>query len=238
MNTRATPAATLPFPLLVFDLDGTLVDSAADIAEALNRTLDDQGLPRADEATVRGWIGDGVTRLVQQALQHHGRPFDADAVMPGFMQHYRDCLLRSPRLYDGVAEALQQLRARAVPLAICTNKPEAMVRPLLAHLGLGDVFACIVGGDTLPQRKPSGEPLRHVAAHFGLATGQCLMVGDSLTDYRAAQDAGMPIALVSYGYPRGLDLHAAYAVAVLDDLRQLPGLAGPGAAAAGDQRGW
>jgi phosphoglycolate phosphatase len=99
------------------------------------------------------------------------------------------------------------------------------VPPLLQHLGIGDAFALVLGGDSLPQRKPSGEPLRHIAAHFGLPVDACLMVGDSLTDYRAAEEAGMPIALVRYGYPRGLDLATAHAVAVIDDLRELPGLA-------------
>ncbi|MDV3436258.1 phosphoglycolate phosphatase [Stenotrophomonas sp. C2852] len=215
-----------PYPLVVFDLDGTLVDSAADIAEALNRTLEDIGVARVPETTVLGWIGDGVRRLVEQALQAVGRVIDLAEVMPIFMVHYRECLLRSPRLFDGVGEALAQLRARNVPLAICTNKPEALVPPLLQHLGIGDVFALVLGGDSLPQRKPSGEPLRHIAAHFGLPVDACLMVGDSLTDYRAAEDAGMPIALVRYGYPRGLDLATAQAVAVIDDLRELPGLRG------------
>lgn len=225
MSSRPSSLPAYPFPLVVFDLDGTLVDSAADIAEALNRTLQDLGLPRVPQATVQGWIGDGVRRLVQQALHASGADLAVEPVMPGFMAHYRACLLRSPQLYPGVQAALARLQARGVPLAICTNKPEALVAPLLQHLGLDGVFACIVGGDSLPQRKPSGEPLRYVAGQFGLQPGRCLMVGDSLTDYRAAQDAGMPIALVSYGYPRGLDLQAAYAVAVIDDLRALPGLA-------------
>lgn len=214
-----------PYPLVVFDLDGTLVDSAADIAEALNRTLQDIGLARVPEATVLGWIGDGVRRLVEQAVQAAGREIDLAAVMPTFMVHYRECLLRSPRLFDGVVEALAGLRALNVPLAICTNKPVALVPPLLQHLGIAEAFALVLGGDSLPQRKPSGEPLRHIAAHFELPVDACLMVGDSLTDYRAAEDAGMPIALVRYGYPRGLDLDNAHAVAVIDDLRELPGLA-------------
>lgn len=213
------------YPLVVFDLDGTLVDSAGDIAEALNRTLEDWHLPRVPEATVLTWIGDGVRRLVEQALTAARASVDLDAVMPGFMVHYRECLLRSPRLFDGVPEALQQLQARGVALAICTNKPEALVQPLLEHLGIGSGFALVLGGDSLAQRKPSGEPLRHIARHFGLDPGACLMVGDSITDYRAAQDAGMPVALVRYGYPRGLDLRHNAAVAVIDDLRQLPGLA-------------
>lgn len=221
-----TDATHSPWPLVIFDLDGTLVDSAGDIAEALNRTLQDWQLARVPETTVLTWIGDGVRRLVEQAFSAAGSEVDLDAVMPGFMVHYTDCLLRSPRLYDGVQEALQQLHARGVTLAICTNKPSALVPPLLEHLGIANAFALVLGGDSLPQRKPSGEPLRHIAAHFGYGAADCLMVGDSLTDYRAAQDAGMPVALVRYGYPRGLDLQHNGAVAVIDDLRALPGLAG------------
>jgi phosphoglycolate phosphatase len=213
-----------PYPLVIFDLDGTLVDSAPDIAEALNRTLEDWQLPRVPEATVLTWIGDGVRRLVEQAFTAAGSDIDLDRVMPGFMRHYEACLLRSPRLYDGVVPALEALRARNVTLAICTNKPSAMVAPLLAHLGVQDDFKMVLGGDSLPERKPSGVPLRHIAAAFNVAPGAALMVGDSITDYRAAVDAGMPVALVRYGYPRGLDLATVDAVAVVDDLRALPGL--------------
>ena len=213
-----------PYPLVIFDLDGTLVDSAPDIAEALNRTLEDWQLPRVPEATVLTWIGDGVRRLVEQAFTAAGSDIDLDRVMPGFMRHYEACLLRSPRLYDGVVPALEALRAWNVTLAICTNKPSAMVAPLLAHLGVQDYFKMLLGGDSLPERKPSGVPLRHIAAAFNVAPGAALMVGDSITDYRAAVDAGMPVALVRYGYPRGLDLETVDAVAVVDDLRALPGL--------------
>ena len=213
-----------PYPLVIFDLDGTLVDSAPDIAEALNRTLEDWQLPRVPEATVLTWIGDGVRRLVEQAFTAAGSDIDLDRVMPGFMRHYEACLLRSPRLYDGVVPALEALRARNVTLAICTNKPSAMVAPLLAHLGVQDDFKMVLGGDSLPERKPSGVPLRHIADAFNVAPGAALMVGDSITDYRAAVDAGMPVALVRYGYPRGLDLATVDAVAVVDDLRALPGL--------------
>ncbi|TGY35831.1 phosphoglycolate phosphatase [Stenotrophomonas maltophilia] len=217
-----------PYPLVVFDLDGTLVDSAADIAEALNRTLEDWQLPRVPEATVLTWIGDGVRRLVEQAFTAAGSDADLDAVMPGFMRHYEACLLRSPRLFEGVEAALQALRERNVTLAICTNKPSALVAPLLRHFGLQDLFALVLGGDSLAERKPSGVPLRHIAAHFGLAPQAALMVGDSITDYRAAVEAGMPVALVRYGYPRGLDLETVEAVAVVDDLRDLPGVSARG----------
>lgn len=206
---------------LVFDLDGTLVDSADDIAEAVNRTLDELSLPCVSDATVRSWIGEGVRRLVATALAHAGSERTLEEVMPIFMRHYRDCLLRSPRLYDGVVEALQLLRARGLPMAICTNKPSALVPPLLEHLVIAGYFAHIVGGDTLPQRKPAPEPLLHAARLLGQVPGHCLMVGDSATDLEAANAAGMPIVLVRYGYPRGLDLESAGALAAIDDLRQL-----------------
>lgn len=171
MQSPMSQTMTYPYPLVVFDLDGTLVDSGSDIAEALNRTLQDWQLPRVAETTVLAWIGDGVRRLVEQAFTAAGSEADLDTVMPGFMVHYRECLLRSPRLFEGVHEALDLLRGRNVPLAICTNKPAALVQPLLQYLGIDQQFALVLGGDSLPQRKPSGEPLRHIAARFGIAAG-------------------------------------------------------------------
>ncbi|WP_024868673.1 phosphoglycolate phosphatase [Pseudoxanthomonas suwonensis] len=209
---------------VLFDLDGTLVDSASDIAEALNRTLESLGYPRVPETTVRGWIGEGVRQLVATALRHAGDERAPEAVMDGFMVHYRQCLLRSPVLYPGVAEGLELLRERGLPMAVCTNKPQAMVEPLLGHLGIAGFFRAFAGGDTLPQRKPDPAPLLHLAGLLGVEAGDCLMVGDSATDRDAAVAAGMPVALVRYGYPRGMDLENAGAVAVLDDLRQLQSL--------------
>ncbi|MEN5207915.1 phosphoglycolate phosphatase [Stenotrophomonas terrae] len=206
---------------LVFDLDGTLVDSAGDIAEAVNLTLEELALPRVSEATVRSWIGEGVRKLMTTALAHAGSALELDAAMPVFMRHYTACLLRSPRLYDGVGEALSALQARGLPMAICTNKPAALVPPLLQHLGIAGFFAHIIGGDSLPQRKPHAEPLLHVAELLQQPVANCLMVGDSGTDLGAANNARMPIVLVRYGYSRDLDLDAADAVAVIDDMREL-----------------
>lgn len=214
-------AMAYPYPLVIFDLDGTLVDSAADIAEAMNRTLAQWGQARVPEATVRGWIGDGVRRLVEQAFAHAGADVDIDRVMPDMMRHYGECLLLAPRVYPGVREALAGLHARGARLAVCTNKPSRFVEPLLRHLQLDGFFAAWLGDDSLPERKPSGVPLRHLAQAQGLVPAACLMVGDSATDAAAAHDAGMPLVLVRYGYPRGMDLAAAGALAVVDDLREL-----------------
>ena len=214
---------SFPYSLVVFDLDGTLVDSASDISEAVNRTLVDWSLPRVEESVIRGWIGDGARALVGSAFAHAGKRIELDEVMPGFMVHYADCLLLYPTVYPGVVETLQALRQEKIELAICTNKPERFVRPLLDALDLGQYFECIVGGDSLPERKPSAAPLLHVVDHFGLQPSQCLMVGDSATDLQTAAAANMPMALVTYGYLRGFDPHSVKGVAVIDDMRQLLG---------------
>ncbi len=210
-----------PFPLVIFDLDGTLVDSLSDIAEALNLTLADLSLPPVDEATVRGWIGEGVRSLVASALQaaHASQPLDA--VMPGFMRHYGECLLHHPRLYPGVAAALEGLRARGAILAICTNKPSRFVAPLLEHLGIAGYFAAVLGGDSLPERKPDAAPLLHLCAQFEQPPSRALMVGDSAVDAAAANAAQVPLALVRYGYLRGLDPMRSGARWVMDDLQEL-----------------
>lgn len=210
-----------PYALVVFDLDGTLVDSASDIAEAVNRTLADWSLPRVEESVIRGWIGDGARALVGSAFANAAKPVDLDEVMPGFMVHYADCLLLYPTVYPGVIETLQSLRDAGVDVAVCTNKPERFVRPLLDALELGQYFECIVGGDTLSERKPSAVPLLHVVEHFGLQPAQCLMVGDSATDLQTAAAANVPMALVTYGYLRGMDPHSVPCVRVIDDMREI-----------------
>lgn len=212
---------TFRYPAVFFDLDGTLVDSAADIAEALNLTLAQWQLQVYDEATVRGWIGEGARALVATALQAQHSTLDVDALMPDMMRHYGDCLLHRPQAYPGVHAALRALDAAGVTLAVCTNKPIRFVAPLLDHLGLHGYFKVLLGGDSLPQRKPDPAPLLHLATACGLPVSSCLMVGDSATDAGAARAAGMPLAMVRYGYLRGFDPDAAGAVAVVDDLTQL-----------------
>jgi len=224
MRGPHSPAITMPtprFPLVIFDLDGTLVDSAADIAEAVNLTLAGYGLATVSEATVRSWIGDGVSALLDTALHHAGSDLAPEQAMPAFMRHYGEALLRAPRLYDGVDDVLSALSARGATLAICTNKPERFVAPLLAHMGIAHHFAALVGGDSLPERKPAALPLLHLARRFGHAVDECLMVGDSATDAAAAQAAAMPLVLVRHGYARGFDLDRAGALAVIDDMPAL-----------------
>lgn len=211
---------SFPHPLVIFDLDGTLVDSAPDIAEAVNRTLGDWKLPPYDLARITGWIGEGSRQLITYAMRAAGSEVDIDEVMPGFLKHYGDTALDGPA-YPGVEDTLAALHAQGVRLAVCTNKPEQFVRPLLQARGLLHYFDAIVGGDTLPERKPSGVPLQHLAAQFGVEVKDCLMVGDSEIDAAAAHAAGMPLVLVRYGYPKSLDLDAAGAFAVVDTFPEL-----------------
>lgn len=212
---------SFPYELVLFDLDGTLFDSAADIAEAVNRTLAELDYPPEEETLIRSWIGDGARVLIERALRHAGSTLTVDAVMDGFMRHYGDCLLLHARLYPGVRDTLQALQAQGVPMALCTNKPQRFVQPLLQARGLDGCFAALVGGDTLAERKPSALPLLHLCAQFGVAPRQALMVGDSAVDAQAAQAAGVPLVLVSYGYAGGFDVRGAGALAVIDDIREL-----------------
>lgn len=214
-----------PFRAVLFDLDGTLIDSASGIAEAVNRTLQALGHARADEATVRSWIGDGARLLLQRALAHAGASVEDgeafDAIYAQLMRHYGDSLPLQARAYPGAAETMRALRGVGVKVALCTNKPERFIAPLLDALDWHGMFDAIVGGDTLVERKPDPEPLLHIVRGFGLDVHECLMVGDSHTDAEAANAAGMPLALVDYGYRRDFDLHGAGARHVVGDLRLL-----------------
>ncbi|MGF6709202.1 phosphoglycolate phosphatase [Luteibacter sp. W1I16] len=213
-----------PYSLVIFDLDGTLVDSAADIAESVNRTLIDWKLPTYDTAQITGWIGEGSRKLITYAFRHAGSDVDIDEVMPGFLDHYAETALDGVA-YDGVVETLKSLHAQSVKLAVCTNKNEEFVRPLLEVRGMLPFIDGIVGGDTLPERKPSGVPLRYLASEAHVPVERSLMVGDSESDVLAARDAGMDFVLVSYGYRKSLDLYGAGAVAVIDRMPDLLSLA-------------
>ncbi|MFC7520563.1 phosphoglycolate phosphatase [Xanthomonas populi] len=210
-----------PYPLVIFDLDGTLVDSAPNIAEALNATLQELGLQQFSEATIRRWIGEGVQVLLATALREAGTTHDADTEMPVMMRHYGACLLHNPQLYPGVAEALTGLRDAGATLALCTDKPSRFIAPLLEHLGIAAHFSTVLGGDSLLQRKPDPAPLLHLAKQFRHTPQQCLMVGDSATDAAAANAASMPLAMVRYGYLRCFDVQTSGAVASVDDMREL-----------------
>ncbi len=211
--------------LVMFDLDGTLLDSVPDLTVAVDQMLARLGRPPAGEEQVRKWVGNGVEVLVRRALAGQ---LDADLVdqaevaqaLPWFMAAYSGSHVLT-RVYPGVLPVLQWLQARSLPMALITNKPEQFVGPLLEEKGLGGFFRWTVGGDTLPQRKPDPAGLRHVLACAGVAAEAALFVGDSRNDVLAARAAGVRCVAMSYGYNHGQPVAEAHPDLVLDDLRQL-----------------
>lgn len=212
--------------LVIFDLDGTLIDSAGDLAHAVNGMLAGYACAPLALSEVRAMIGDGMRKLVERALAARGLAVhEAAAAERSVLQRYGAEPVRETVLYPGTRPALERLRAGALDLAICTNKPEHLTAAILEELDLLDFFRQIVGGDTLPYRKPDGRVLRDMLAHFSTAPADALMVGDSEVDAAAAADAGVPLVLMRNGYRRGPIGDIAH-LAALDTLQELPGLIG------------
>ena len=195
----------IPPAALVFDLDGTLIDSRRDLATAVNRTRVELGLAPLAVAEIVGMVGEGARRLVEKALGAEVPPDRFDEVFRRYLEHYRAVLLDTTRAYDGMPEALARLAVR-YPLAVLTNKPEDLSRAVLGGLGLLEHFAEVLGGDSLPSRKPDPAGLLHLAGRLGAAPNNILLVGDSEIDAATARAAGCRFALVTWGFPRPADL--------------------------------
>lgn len=225
--------------LVMFDLDGTLVDSVPDLAAAVDKTLLVLGQPAAGLEQVRNWVGNGARVLVRRALAgslEHAEVDDADAeqALQLFMQYYAESHTLT-QVYPGVRQTLDWLREQQVELAIVTNKPEQFVAPLLDEKGLGGYFRWIIGGDTLPQQKPDPAALLHVMQLARVDADQALFVGDSRNDVLAARAAGVLCVALSYGYNHGRPIAEENPAQVLNNLAGLlcpaespllPGLAG------------
>lgn len=216
----------IPIKLVAFDLDGTLVDSAADIARAVDQALQSLGRRSHGVEQVKAWVGEGLTRLLKRALTGRldGEP-DPGLLMQAreaFRGFYGKGLCVETRPYAGCVETLDAL-ARRYSLACITNKSAEYTEPLLEQLGLRQRFDLVVSGDTLPALKPDPAPLLHTARHFGIQPAACCMVGDSRNDILAARAAGFRAVAVSYGYRQGVDLLALGAETELNSLTELPG---------------
>jgi len=214
--------------MILLDLDGTLVDSVPDLAYSVDAMLERLGLPKRGEAQVRHWVGNGVERLVRRALTGtmDGEPDAAlyERALPLFMEIYAANTSARSVLYPGVREGLDYLRAAGYRLGCVTNKAGRFTEPVLRELRIRDYFALVVSGDTLSRKKPDPEPLLHAARYFEVGPGEALMVGDSVSDVKAARAAGFRVVCVSYGYNHGMDIRAARPDAVIDSLVQLRGL--------------
>ncbi len=218
--------------MILVDLDGTMVDSVPDLAYCVDRMMERLGRPPWGEALVRDWVGNGVERLVKRALTGtlEGEPSEADfaRALPIFLGLYEANTAVRSRLFPGVREGLAYLSWAGYPLACVTNKAAQFTEPLLRALGIRDFFLFVVSGDTLPEKKPHPAPLLYAAGQLGVPPEEALMVGDSVSDVRAARAAAFgAIVCVSHGYNHGLDIRTAAPDAVIESLSELPALLGP-----------
>jgi phosphoglycolate phosphatase len=194
--------------LLAIDLDGTLVDSAPDIAHCLGRALEAIGYAAPGETRTRVWIGDGLEQLLSRAIAHGGGEREPTAssdtrhkkALAAFLTCYRDNLFVRSRLYAGVQPTLDALRARGIKICCITNKRYAFSHELLVAAGIRDYFDPLLGGDSLAEKKPSPLQLKVAAETLGVAPSAAVLVGDSHQDLRAARAAGYRFVLASYGY--------------------------------------
>ncbi len=230
MQTKPTSnTALLKRPAMVLiDVDGTLVDSVPDLAWCVDEMLKQLGMPVRGEARVRHWVGNGVERLVQRALMNQldGMPDDAlyQKALPIFQQLYSENTSKRSCLYDGVKQALDFLKATGVKIGCVTNKASQFTLPILRDLGIADYFELVICGDMVEKKKPDPMPLLQAAQQLGVAPQDSLMLGDSMSDVKAARAAGFGIICMSYGYNHGEDIRDYHPDAVVDSMAEVQSL--------------
>ena len=214
--------------LILFDLDGTLIDSAPDLTYAVNAMLEEMGLPRYDLDTVHHWVGNGAQMLVKRSLlgrrDVENETIDStrfEEALARFMAHYRAHLCEETYAYAGVPDTLDALKCRGYTLAVVTNKPYPFVSPILDRLSLSQYFAYTVGGDSLPVKKPDPAPLLYLCKKLGYEVAQSLMVGDSKNDILAANACGMESVGVTYGYNYGENIAVHQPTVVIEKFEAL-----------------
>lgn len=209
----------------LLDLDGTLIDTASELAAAINAMRADLGRPALPQHQIAGYLGKGSDVLVMRSLVEEGGEVVETALfeqaLRGFKAHYRALNGRHAQPYPGVQEGLEAMRSLGWKLACVTNKPEEFVAPLLQATGLLSYFSCLVGGDTTSAKKPDPLPLHHACAQMDLDPLQAVMVGDSINDLLAGRAAGCKVVLVSYGYDEGVPVQDLKADAIVDSLTKV-----------------
>jgi len=211
-------------PAILFDLDGTLVDSLPDLCRALNLLLEEERRRPLTDSEIRPMVGDGAARLVERALAATGglAAGDLPVMTRRFLIFYEDGVADQTRPYPGVVETLTALRDRGFAMAVCTNKPHRPSVEILAALGLREFFPAVVGGDSIDgARKPDPRMVIAALEAVGAPLGRALFVGDSANDVGAARAAGLPVAIVTYGYARG-PVSELGADALIDRFSDLP----------------
>ena len=216
---------------VVFDLDGTLIDTAPDLAATLNRVLEREGVGPVPYAAARNMIGSGARRMIERGLTAEGRSFTTvmvDRMLEEFIDHYSAHIADSSRPFPGLEAALDKLAAAGCHCAVCTNKYEQLSRLLLDALGLSARFTAIAGQDTFGIRKPDPEVLRRTIRMAGGDVARAVMVGDSAIDIETARAAGVPVVVVSFGYTE-IPVAELRPDRLIEHFEELP-QAGPGAA--------
>ncbi|UEM04790.1 phosphoglycolate phosphatase [Skermanella rosea] len=209
---------------VIFDLDGTLIDSATDITAAVNKLLDKYDRPPITVEQIRVMVGDGAPVLLRRVFEATGTSLDPDrapAIYADFLEFYEKEPASPDSIFPGVPETLDLLLTRGLKLGLCTNKPERVTREVLVHLDLGRFFGSVAGGDTLPVRKPDGGHVTWIMDRLGVTDGAAVMVGDNHNDVAAARGAGIPVVAVSYGYPHIPTVEMG-ADAIIDHFAELP----------------
>jgi len=208
---------------IVFDLDGTLIDSAPDIHAGANSVLAEEGYPPLSLDEARSFIGNGAAVFVERMRAARGIDAGAqDRLLSAFLDRY-ETFVGLTRPYPGVPGALRALRDRDHRLGLCTNKPARPTAAVLDHLGLAEFFGTVIAGDSLPVRKPDPAPLRAAARAAGGDPAHCLLVGDTATDRETSRAAGVPSVLVTFG-PNGAGVHDLAPEATIDHYEELPGV--------------
>ena len=213
-----------PAPLAVFDLDGTLADTAPDLAATLNVILRGEGLPPVPLAEARQMIGHGARVMIERGIEAAGRevtPARLDELYRLFLVHYAEHLCVETKLFPGVLDALDRLEAQGFRFAVCTNKIETHSVKLLEALGIAHYFAAICGRDTFRYVKPDPRHLTHTIRQAGGLVSRAVMIGDSRTDIVTAQAAGVPVVAVPFGYT-DVPLHSLGPDTVIEHFDELP----------------
>ncbi len=222
---------------VIIDLDGTLLDTAADLAAAANAVRVDAGLPALPSERIVEFVGRGADVLIHRTMTDDADGTASDEAFStarqAFDVHYQRENGRWAKPFDGVISGLTAIQSLGLPMVCVTNKPQAFADPLLEQHGMTEFFSLTLGGDALPRKKPDPLPLVHAALTLSVPVASCLMVGDSGNDAAAARAAGMPVLILPYGYNEGRSVQALDCDGIVDSIEEIAGLLS--AAGAGPQ---
>ena len=196
--------------MMLFDLDGTLVDTAPDFRNSVNYMLEHYNEPPVTLEEIRDWVGYGGRELIRRTMLAKKIEFDdakLDTMLELFLSHYTENIDDDSKLYDNVKETLVFLKDNNITLSVCTNKDEKLSNTLLEKLDVLHLFDYLVGAHTFEKRKPHPMPILKTLEHLNMSKDEAVMIGDSITDLKSAQGAGIPIVLVDYGYTDNKDIY-------------------------------